>query len=181
MTETWCDRRDPLILTLAVGEAEQARFDQLRAAHFPPDRNLVSAHVTLFHHLPGQELISIQQALTAICRDQPPFAVAVAGLRSLGRGTAYRLAAPELSRLRATLAERWAAWLTAQDRQPYQPHLTIQNKVTPEAAASLLRRLQAEFAPFTIRAEGLLLWHYRGGPWEEAARFRFTPLPTTRS
>src|ERR1700712_5017184 len=43
----------PLILTLALHGEDQARFDRLRIAHFPPERNLIPAHITMFHHLPG--------------------------------------------------------------------------------------------------------------------------------
>ena len=171
----------PLILTLALHAAEQARFDRLRAAHFPPGRNLVPAHITLFHQLPGQETVRVRRLLSphsaAISRRFP---LAVTGVRSLGRGVAYRLEAPELSASAPPSPSSWDGWLTPQDRQPYRPHLTIQNKADPAAAARLLRHMQAEFAPFAVQAEGLLLWHYRGGPWELAARFAFTPPPTTR-
>ena len=45
----------PLILTLAFDEATFARFDGLRRRHFPDALNLIPAHATLFHHLPGEE------------------------------------------------------------------------------------------------------------------------------
>lgn len=45
----------PLIVTLALDEQAQARFDALRSRHFPPDRNVLDAHVTLFHALPGEQ------------------------------------------------------------------------------------------------------------------------------
>ena len=91
-----------------------------------------------------------------------------AGLRFLGRGVAYELRAPELVGLRGRLARGWQDWLTPQDAQGYRPHVTIQNKAAPEAARALRDAMQAGFAPFTVRAEGLLLWHYLGGPWELA-------------
>jgi hypothetical protein len=53
--------------------------------------------------------------------------------------------------------------------------VTIQNKATPEAARMLLQNLQAGFAPFTVRAEALLLWRYLGGPWEPVSRHPFSP------
>ena len=46
---------DPLILTLALDDLSFARFDALRREHFPPTLNRIPAHVTLFHHLPGEE------------------------------------------------------------------------------------------------------------------------------
>jgi hypothetical protein len=47
---------DPLILTLGLDRASFERFEALRRAHFPPALNRVPAHVTLFHHLPGEAL-----------------------------------------------------------------------------------------------------------------------------
>jgi len=163
----------PLILTLALHADDQARFERLRALHFPADRNVIPAHVTLFHHLPGPELPAIQQTLEHRCAAMPPFSVAASGLRFLGRGVAYALQAPELTALRADLAKAWHGWLTPQDQQGYRPHVTIQNKATPEAARILQQNLQAAFAPFTVRAEGLLLWRYLGGPWEAVGRHAF--------
>ncbi len=49
----------------------------------------------------------------------------------------------------------------------------MQNKVEPEAARALHAELLATLPPREARAEGLLLWHYRGGPWEAAGAFRF--------
>lgn len=99
--------------------------------------------------------------------------LAVTGLRSLGRGVAFTLESAGVGALRTDLARRWEAWLTPQDRQPFRPHVTVQNKVAPEAARALLAALTADFAPFSVDARGLLLWHYRGGPWEAAGRFPF--------
>ena len=163
----------PLILTLGLEETAQARFDALRRQHFPPERNLVPVHVTLFHDLPGTEEEAVAEEITLRCAEVTPFAVRVAGLRFLGRGVAYALESRTLGQLRAALARAWAPWLTAQDRQGYRPHLTIQNKAPSEAARALLAALEAEFAPFDVTATGLLLWHYRGGPWEKAGQFAF--------
>jgi 2'-5' RNA ligase len=163
----------PLILTLAFDEASFAFFDDRRRRFFPPARNVIPAHLTLFHALPGTEMETIAAALEAACRDRRAFGVAVTGLRSLGRGVAYRLESPELSALRRLLAQLWESWLTTQDRNRFQPHVTVQNKVAPDEAKALLRELQTGFAPFTVQAEGLLLWRYRGGPWDLVRRFAF--------
>ena len=162
----------PLILTLALHAEDQARFERLRRLHFPPGRNLIPAHVTLFHHLPGPEIEAVRDAVEARCT-MPPFLVSVSGLRFLGRGVAYALESPELTALRAGLAREWDGWLTPQDRQGYRPHVTIQNKASPDTARALHANLQAAFAPFTIRAEGLDLWRYLGGPWEQQSRHPF--------
>jgi hypothetical protein len=67
----------------------------------------------------------------------------------------------------------WAHWVTPQDSARIAPHVTIQNKVTPEAARALHRELKAAFRPIDARGEGLNLWRYLGGPWENVRRFRF--------
>jgi 2'-5' RNA ligase len=164
---------DPLILTLAMDEAASARFDAERRAHFPPALNRIPAHVTLFHHLPGEEERGIVETIAALVRAQAPPDVAVTGLRFTGRGVAYILDAPAVAALRGRLAQAFAPWLTPQDRQGFRPHVTIQNKVAPETARALRARLQEAFVPFRFAATGLLLWRYLGGPWEARGRFAF--------
>ncbi|WFT83637.1 MULTISPECIES: 2'-5' RNA ligase family protein [unclassified Methylobacterium] len=163
----------PLILTLDLDEAAFGRFDAERRTHFPAALNRIPAHVTLFHHLPGEEERGIVETLAGAAREEAPAAVAVTGLRFTGRGVAYALDAPAVAALRARLARAFAPWLTAQDRQGFRPHVTIQNKVAPEAARALHARLAADFAPFRVTGTGLLLWRYLGGPWEARGRFPF--------
>ena len=163
----------PLILTLALDEASFAFFDDLRRRHFPPERNFIPAHVTLFHHLPGEQEAVIVGELEALCARQLPIPVAVTGLRSLGRGFAYTLEAPDLTALRRRLAALWREWLTPQDRQDHKPHVTIQNKVSPGEARALLTVLQGGFEPFAAQGEGLHLWRYLSGPWRRVRTFHF--------
>ncbi|MGY1724788.1 2'-5' RNA ligase family protein [Blastococcus sp. SYSU DS0533] len=163
----------PLVVTLLLDEGDQAAFDRLRAEHFPPERNWLQAHVTLFHALPGEDLAAVRRDVLEAA-DRRAFDVAVVGLRLLGRGVAYELRSAELAAVHADLAARWAPWLTRQDRQRFQPHVTVQNKVDPAVARGLHERLLAGFAPWTVRARGLGLWRYLGGPWSPvlAAPFR---------
>jgi hypothetical protein len=169
----------PLILTLALDRASFERLDAERRAHFPPERNVIPAHLTLFHALPGEAWAGIAARLAEAVAATPPLPLRVAGLRPLGRGVAYAVESPPLVRLRAALARDWAGWLGAQDRAGWRPHVTVQNKVAPEAARRTLAELQAGFAPWNATGEGLLLWHYRGGPWEAAGRFPFAAAPET--
>jgi 2'-5' RNA ligase len=162
----------PLVVTVLLTEEAQRRFDRLRAAHFPAERNWLAAHVTLFHALPGERLAAVDADLAAAA-DRPPFDVAVTGVRFLGRGVAYTLASAELAALRADLAAAWAADLTPQDRQRHAPHVTVQNKVDPAVARALHAELAATFVPETVPARGLGLWRYRGGPWEPVAEHPF--------
>jgi hypothetical protein len=169
---------EPFVLTVALDPASQARFEALRREHFPPSRNLVPAHVSVFHHLPPGEATPdvVSRVLAGLA--PRPSVVAVTGVRSLGRGVAYTLDAPGVAAVRAELARAFAADLTPQDRQPWRPHVTVQNKVAPEAARALLARLATGFAPFDVVAEGLLLWRYRGGPWELASDMPFAERST---
>jgi 2'-5' RNA ligase len=165
---------DPLVLTLALDAALQERLDALRRAHFPPERDVVPAHVSLFHALPGEELDRVLDVLRAVTRREP-LPVRVAGVRPLGRGTALSVEAPGLDAVHRALAAAFAPWLTAQDRQGLRPHVTVQNKVAPQEARALQEALRAAPVEATGTAVGLDVWHYRGGPWEHAARVPFAP------
>lgn len=163
---------EPLVVTLLLDDAAQAGFDRLRAQHFPAARNHLAAHVTLFHALPGDQLDAVRADLAAAAA-RPAFDVAVTGLRFLGRGVAFTLEAPEVTAVRDGLAAAWQPWLTPQDRQRHAPHVTVQNKVDPAVARALHQRLVAEFVPYEVRARGLGLWRYLGGPWEPVAEHPF--------
>jgi 2'-5' RNA ligase len=162
----------PLIVTLLLEDAAQRRFDRLRAAHFPAERNHLAAHVTLFHALPGEHLAEVRSELAAAAA-RPPFEVAVTGVRLLGRGVALDLAAAELTALRSALAGVFEPWLTRQDQQWSRPHVTVQNKVEPAAARALHAQLTAGFVPETVTARGLGLWRYLGGPWAPVEELSF--------
>ncbi|MCU1692475.1 MAG: hypothetical protein JWM64_1566 [Frankiales bacterium] len=162
----------PLVVSLVLDPVAQERFDALRRQHFPADRLVVGAHVSLFHALPGQEQARVEDDLRQAAR-RAPFDVAVPQVRSLGRGVAFALQAEELSVLHAALQQRWRDLLTPQDRQRLSAHVTVQNKVAPDVARRLHRSLQEGFVPSTVRAEGLALWRYAGGPWEPVGTYPF--------
>lgn len=166
----------PLILTLGLDAESFARLDALRREHFPPERNHLRAHLTLFHHLPGDRLAEVIDTLAAAA-SRPPPALQVTGVRSLGRGVAFEIASPELVRLRADLAARFRAHLTPQDAQGFRPHVTVQNKVAPDDARALKAKLEGGFAPWGARGEALLLHRYLGGPWSPEAELPFRGRP----
>ncbi len=163
----------PLILSLGLDAASFARLNGLRQAHFPAERNYLDAHLTLFHALPGAMEAEIAANLATLAAGSPPPPLRFTGLRSLGRGVAFEVDSPELVRLRGLLAGAFHGVLGAQDRQGFRPHVTVQNKVEPAAARALLAGLQAGFTPWQGQGVSLLLWHYRGGPWEPAGVFPF--------
>jgi len=172
---------DPLILTLRLDGDSFTRFSGERARFFPPARNIVPAHLTLFHHLPGERHASIARTLAGLAARTPPLRLIVSSLRSLGRGVAYEVRSPALAAFRGALAREWMDNLTRQDAQAYRPHVTIQNKVGADAASALLVRLSATFAPFEAVGTGVLLWRYRGGPWEAVGEFAFAEAPEQAS
>lgn len=163
----------PLILTARMEPRAQSHFQRLRDAYFPPERNVVPAHVTLFHHLPGTLADDIAGRLKMMARATRRIPVEVVRVRSLGRGVAYDLRAPELEALRDELAHAWSTLLIPQDRAGWRAHATVQNKVEPREAKVTLARLSAEFAPWTFEADGLLLWRYLDGPWEKVGEYAF--------
>ncbi|SDN98880.1 2'-5' RNA ligase superfamily protein [Methylobacterium phyllostachyos] len=163
----------PLILTLAFDEPTFARFDGERRRYFPDTLNFIPAHATLFHHLPGDRERGVIEAVTTLARTLPPPEVAVTGVRFTGRGVAYALESETIAGFRSRLAKTFEPHLTAQDRQGWRPHVTVQNKVDPATARALHADLQAGFVPFRFTAPATLLWRYLGGPWEAVARLSF--------
>lgn len=166
----------PLIVTLKLDAGSFERLDSLRRTHFPPARNFLSAHITLFHALPGSEQSSVEAVLNAISADVVPLPLDLPGVRMLGRGVAVEVRSERLAKLRADMAKRFDPWLTPQDRQGFRPHVTIQNKVAPHAARALHDALNGSWVPGTAVGEGLVLWQYLGGPWRKTAEFLFSGL-----
>ena len=163
----------PFILTLQLDAASFEKFNALRQQHFPPSRNYLDAHLTLFHALPAASESQICADLDEICARTPPLQLHYPGLRFLGKGTAIEVEAPALVQLRRELSARWRALLGAQDSQVIKPHITIQNKVTPAKARALFDDLSEQWRPCDGNGVGLALWIYRGGPWEAAGQWRF--------
>lgn len=163
----------PLIVTLKIDEKSFEFFDRLRRQYFPPERNFLSAHLTLFHHLPGENLEAIRFQMTEFCRNKKNFSIDFTGWRLLGKGVAVKVASNELIDLHKALADIWTNWLTAQDRQKFQPHITVQNKVEPAEARKLYEQLERNWQPRAGTAPGLQLWHYLGSNWNLEAEFLF--------
>lgn len=163
----------PLILTVRFDDVSFAIFDAARRRHFPAKQNFIPAHLTLFHKIPGEARLRFSDDVGASAARTPPLSMTVTGLRFLGYGSAYRIECAALSSLRAELVSGWSDSLTRQDAEPFQPHVTIQNKAPARAARTLFEELNRDFVPFSVTATGLLLWRYMGGPWEAAGEFAF--------
>ena len=162
----------PLIVTAELGKADFAWADDLRRRHFPPERNQVPAHLTLFHALPPSCEEEVRRAIKRVCAAPPPRAE-IASLMNLGRGVAYRVRSADLDAIRDELASGFHGLLTAQDSGGWAPHITIQNKGEPSAARGLMTSLQKTFAPRPLAIRGLLLFRYLGGPWEPLGNWQF--------
>ena len=163
----------PIIVSVLFGRADQAWFDALRREHFPPERNQLDAHLTMFHHLPPSAGPELKQRLNVATRGVRAPVARAAGLMSLGRGVAVRVECPDLLGIRGELSEAFAGMLTPQDAGGWRPHVTIQNKVQPSIAKLLLAELSRDFRPREVEIAGLAAWWYRGGPWEPLSRHMF--------
>lgn len=162
----------PIIVTATFGDGDNGWLQDLRRTHFPPVRNQVPAHLTLFHHLPPGVEGELARRLAAATAASPPDA-RIAGVINLGRGTALRVESEALAAIRADLADAFHGLLTPQDRAPWRPHVTIQNKVEPRMAKALQQQLRAGLEPRPLAIRGLTSWHYLSGPWEEIRSHAF--------
>ena len=164
----------PLIVTAMLAPGEQAAFDRLRREHFPPERNQLGAHLTLFHAIPPSLEAELRQRLAGLAAELTPPRAEVAGLMNLGGGVAFRIASDDLDAIRADLAEAFRGYLTQQDSHGWGPHITIQNKVAAGEARALHDRLAAGFTPRPLALTGLAYDHYDGGPWLPGRRYPFS-------
>jgi hypothetical protein len=161
-----------LIVTAEFGPADFVWFDRQRRKHFPPERNQLPAHLTLFHALPPSALAEAKSRLSSASRRSSPQAT-VAGVMNLGGGVAYRIHSTELEAIREELADGFHGLLSAQDSAGWRPHVTIQNKVAPKVARALFQDLGSTFEPRPLKVAGLALHEYLGGPWAPLGRWPF--------
>lgn len=163
----------PLIVTALLGSDDFAWADGLRRAHFPPERNFISAHISLFHHLPPARLQELQRLTGQLTRAAPPPAARVSNVMFLGRGVAFRVEAPALLGVRAEIADRFVHDLIPQDRAEPRLHITVQNKVEPAVAKVLHAELSSTFRARALHITGLAIWAYLGGPWQLLSEHHF--------
>ena len=104
---------NPFILTAALPPDLAGFAEGLRRAHYPPEKNHLHAHVTLFHAFAPSLREELRDFIPRIAAE---FAVprgAVKGVMGLGKGTAIALDAPQLLTLRKGIAEHFHGSLTA--------------------------------------------------------------------
>lgn len=163
----------PLILTAELPPDLHRLFTALRRDNFPPEKNFLEAHVTLFHALSGANEGELCRMLGRLAAEFAPIAGRVDGVMPLGQGTAIRISSPDMLTLRELIADRFHGLLTAQDRGVPRLHVTIQNKVSPIEAKALQSRLAATIEQRNFRFPGLSLHRYAGGPWQFVRRWPF--------
>jgi hypothetical protein len=162
----------PLIVTVQLDETTFALFNTLRQKYFPPERNFLSAHLTLFHHLPAGEF-QMMEDLQRWSETASPLNMRVTEVKNIGKGVAYKIDCPLLVQLHRQMQERWQQWLTPQDKQKLWPHVTVQNKVSAADAQQTFKTLSTTFQPFAATGIGFHLWTYEGGPWKAVQTFPF--------
>jgi len=162
----------PIIVTALMGSGDFAWLDRQRRAYYPPDRNILPAHLTLFRHLPPSALEEVITLIRRLCAMPPPEA-SLAAILLLERGVAYQVESAALMEIWSELADALSGLLMPQDRACPRLHVTVQNKVTPMEAKALAGRLRAGFRLRPLAITGLAAWRYCNGPWELAAKASF--------
>ncbi len=161
-----------LIVTTEFGREDFAWLDSLRRRHYPPERNQVPAHLTMFHALPPSAESEIRARLAELTAGPAP-AAAITDVIDLVGGVALRVVSDELDAIRDDLADALHGLLSAQDAGGWRPHVTIQNKVEPGLSRRLSQSLERDFQPRPLRIAGLGLHRYLGGPWETLRVYPF--------
>ena len=161
-----------LIVTAELGAEDFGWLDGLRRRHYPPERNQVPAHLTMFHALAPSAERELRGRLADLAAGPPP-AARIAGVMDLGGGVALRVVSDELDALRDELARDLHGLLGAQDAGGWRPHVTIQSKVAPKVARDLVGSLERDFEPRPLRIAGLGLHRYLDGPWETLGGYMF--------
>lgn len=163
-----------LIVTAEIAAGDFSWLEGLRRSHYAPERNMVPAHLTIFHALPPSAETELRSRIaSAVRRPAPP--AQIAGLMDLGGGVAFRVVSVELDRLREELAEGLHGLLGAQDSGGWRPHITIQNKAPPRTARALKGKLEQTFKPRPLGISGIAVHRYLDGPWQSLAAYPFRP------
>lgn len=163
----------PLIVTAELPAPLQSWADGLRRAHFPPERNHLRAHVTLFHALPHHVLDEARALLANLAGQHPPVGARLVAVMDLGGGTAFKIDSPDMLALRDEIADHFHGLLTQQDDHVPRLHVTVQNKVVRKEAQALQSALRETFVARDFAFAGFALHHYLGGPWGDAGRWSF--------
>ncbi len=162
----------PLLVTADLPPDIFKWANDLRRAHFPPERNKLKAHVTLFHALPPSVEGELRDLLGTLAK-QPPPAARISGVMKLDGGTALAVDSPGMVELHATIQDRMRGVTILKDCRPLRLHITIQNKVSAQEARALQVRLEATLKPRDFRFRGFELFAFKEGIWRPIRTFPF--------
>lgn len=173
------------VLTLTTTPSLTDPLTALRRSHFPRRLDRHPAHLTLFHALPGSEARLITAALEEVCAAQGTLKLATGGVFRMRRGVGINVAdargggggggSQAARRLHRELQRRWWGFLSEQDRRPWRPHWTVQNKAADEGAVdAAMEDVRERFRGAEGLATGCALWRYeKGGTWAFERGFDF--------
>lgn len=145
----------------------------LRTEHFPPERNVLKAHVTLFHSFAPSLRDELPRFLSRMAGEFAPPAAELTGLMDLGGGTALAIRSPGLLAVRQLISDHFWDMLTKQDQGGKKLHITIQNKVPRAEALALQSELGPRLLPRRFEFTGLGLHLYRAPHWEAVNTWKF--------
>ena len=157
------------IITAEMDDGSFAWLDGLRRRHFPPERNFLPAHLTLFHRLSSTQVSSLRY----LDAPQAPIELHFDRILFLGFGIALHVESAGLKALREAIRTTVGGEISRQDSQPWNPHVTVQNKASAESARELQQTLVTGFSERVGTTTGLLVWEYLGGPWKHWLRIPF--------
>lgn len=157
----------PFIVTAELPVDIFSWANGLRTEHFPPERNWLKAHVTLFHAFAPSLRAELMGMLGRIAAEYAPPKARIDGPMNLGRGTALAIRSEGMLAIRREIADHFRGALTAQDSHEPRLHITIQNKVTAQEAKTLQADLGPYIRPRDFAFTGLGLHLYLNPHWEE--------------
>ena len=163
----------PFIVTAEMPLDIFSWANSLRTEHFPPERNWLKAHVTLFHNMAPSLREELPRFLARLAGEFAPPEAEQNGLMDLGGGTALAIRSPAMLAIREQISEHFWAMLTKQDQGGKKLHITIQNKVPRDAALALQAELAPRLQPRRFAFTGLGLHLYTNPHWEEVGVWKF--------
>lgn len=162
----------PLLVTADLPPDVFKWANALRQAHFPPERNKLKAHVTLFHALPPSVEDELRELLAMLARQAPP-AARINGVMKLDGGTALAVESPGMVELHAVLQDRMRGLTILKDSGAPRLHITIQNKVSALEAKALQKQLEVVLHPRDFHFRGFELFAFRDGIWQPIRAYPF--------
>lgn len=163
----------PFIVTAELPPDILAWADELRRQHYPPERNRLAAHVTLFHSFAPSLRDELRGVLAGMAGEFSAPSASMNGTLDLGSGTALAIASSEMDAIRALIAEHFHGALTAQDLHEPRLHITIQNKVVRRVAIALQQELAGSLRSRDFVFRGLALHIYRTTHWDTLGEWPF--------